>query len=233
MCGRFVQYSPMEKLRKTFNITAVSYVPEPSYNIAPSQEIPAIIKQGHETRLVKLHWGLVPFWAKDIQVGFRTINARVETVAEKPAFRTALKKRRCLVVADGFYEWAGRKGQKQPFFFSIPSKAPFAFAGLWETWQDKAGDPESTYRSCTIITTAASESVSRIHHRMPAILQPKHHDQWLSPKIQAPGEIKALLIDGLIGDLEYYPISTRVNSVKNNDPSCMAPIDSDRTAQDV
>jgi len=223
----------MERLRETFHITAVSYVPEPSYNIAPSQEIPAIVKQGHDNSLVRLHWGLVPFWAKDIQMGFRMINARAETVAEKPAFRTAFKKRRCLLVADGFYEWTGRKGQKQPYFFSVPSGGPFAFAGLWETWKDPAGAPELVYRSCTIITTVASKSVSHIHHRMPVILIPGHHDQWLNPEMQSPEEIKTLLKDGIIGDLDYHPISTRVNSVKNNDPSCIKPIDGDRTAQDV
>lgn len=224
MCGRFVQYSPMETLRKIFNITATSYIPEPSYNIAPTQEIPAIVKQGHENKLVKLHWGLVPFWAKDIKIGSRMINARAETVSNKPSFRTALKKRRCLVVADGFFEWKGKKGQKQPYFFSLHSGTPFAFAGLWETWENTEGDQESVYQSCTIITTAASKSMSDIHHRMPAILMPEHHEKWLNPEMQAPQEIEILLKDGVIGDLGYYPISARVNSVKNNDPSCIAPM---------
>ncbi len=224
MCGRFVQYSPVETLREIFNITATSYIPEPSYNIAPTQEIPAIVKQGHENKLVKLHWGLVPFWAKDIKIGSRMINARAETVSSKPAFRAALKKRRCLIVADGFYEWKGEKGQKQPYFFSVPSGAPFAFAGLWETWKYREGDPKSVYQSCAIITAAASKSMREIHHRMPAILKPAHHEKWLNPEIQAPQEIEMLLKDGIIGDLNYYLISTRVNSVKNNDPSCIAPM---------
>jgi putative SOS response-associated peptidase YedK len=214
----------VETLRGIFNITVVSYTPEPSFNIAPSQEIPAIVKQGGENNLVKLFWGLVPFWAKDIKVGPRMINARAETVSKKPSFRTAFKKRRCLIVADGFYEWTGEKGQKQPYFFSLPSNAPFAFAGLWETWKSATADQEFSYQSCAIITTAASKSMNDIHHRMPAILMPEHYEKWLNPEIEAPREIENLLQNGTIEDLDFYPISTRVNAVKNNDPTCIAPI---------
>jgi putative SOS response-associated peptidase YedK len=130
--------------------------------------------------LEKLHWGLVPFWAKDISIGIKLINARAETIASKPSFRNAFKKRRCLIPADGFYEWKGPKGQKQPMLITLPESKPFAFAGLWETW-NKKDDQDTIYKSCTIITTEASDSVREIHHRMPAILKPEMYESWLDP----------------------------------------------------
>lgn len=224
MCGRFVQYSLFEALQQTFKIDSVSCDLTPNYNVAPTQEILAIIKHDTQKRLEKLHWGLVPFWAKDIKIGSKMINARAETVSEKPAFRNAFKKRRCLIIADGFYEWKGKKGHKQPYFITIPSGEPFAFAGLWETWQNKEDEEESVYRSCTIITTAASESVRDLHHRMPVILLPELHNKWLNPEIQDPRELEMILQDGLIRDIQYYPVSKDVNSVRNNDPACIEPI---------
>jgi len=152
------------------------------------------------------------------------INARAETVSQKPSFRNAFKKRRCLIPADGFYEWTGEKGKKQPYFVLIHSGEPFAFAGLWESWADKESDEGSVYKSCTIITTAASESICEIHHRMPVILDPKFHEKWLNVEIQDPKELESVLKDGLIHDMKYYPVSTFVNSVKNNDPNCIKPI---------
>jgi putative SOS response-associated peptidase YedK len=130
--------------------------------------------------LEKLHWGLVPFWAKDISIGNKLINARAETIASKPSFRNAFKKRRCLIPADGFYEWKGPKGQKLPMLITLPESKPFAFAGLWETW-NKKDDQDTIYKSCTIITTEASDSVREIHHRMPAILKPEMYESWLDP----------------------------------------------------
>jgi putative SOS response-associated peptidase YedK len=135
--------------------------------------------------LEKLHWGLVPHWAKDISTGYKMINARVETVSSKPSFRDAFKKRRCLILADGFYEWKGEKGQKQPFFITLPDEKPFAFAGLWETWRDK-DKQEDSYRSCTIITREASESLKDIHDRMPSVLNPDSYDAWLIKKTKTP-----------------------------------------------
>jgi len=153
------------------------------------------------------------------------INARAETVSQKPSFRNAFRKRRCLIPADGFYEWKGEKGHKQPYYVSTPSDKPFAFAGLWESWTNKESDEESVYKSCTIITTAASDSIREIHHRMPVILDPDFYEKWLNVEIQDPKELESVLQDGIIHDVKYYPVSTFVNSVKNNDPSCIKPID--------
>jgi len=207
-----------------FNTDKVLFEVIPNYNVAPTQKILAIINQDNENKLEKLHWGLVPFWANDISMGSRMINARAETVSQKPAFRNAFRKRRCVIPADGFYEWKGEKGHKQPYYITVPSGKPFAFAGLWETWVDKENDEESVYKSCTIITTAASEPLSSIHHRMPAIFDPEFHEKWLNEKIQNPKNLEIILRDGLIHDMIYYPVSKLVNSVKNNDPNCIKPI---------
>ena len=159
MCGRFVQFSNLKFLRKHFPIDVVDIAAlTPNYNVAPTQEILAIVRRDGKNHLEKLHWGLVPFWAKDTAIGNRMINARSETAATKPSFRNAFKNRRCLILADGFFERAGEKGQKQPMFLKLPSDRPLAFAGLWETW-DSQGREATPYRSCTILTREASESV--------------------------------------------------------------------------
>ena len=225
MCGRFVQNIPFETLQQNFNLRTKTSDIIPNYNVAPTEEILTIIKHDNENELEKLHWGLVPFWAKDISIGSRMINARAETVLSKPSFRNAFRKRRCLIPANGFYEWKGEKGNKHPYYVSIPSGGPFAFAGLWETWTDKERDEESVYKSCTIITTAASESIREIHHRMPVILDPDFYEKWLNVAIQYPKELEIILKDGVIHDMKYHPVSTFVNSVKNNDPNCIKPID--------
>ena len=225
MCGRFVQYSPLQTIQQMLDVGTVSFEVIPNYNVAPTQKIITVIKHNNENKLEKLHWGLVPFWAKDISIGSRMINARAETVSQKPSFRNAFRKRRCLIPADGFYEWKGEKGNKQPYYVSIPSGEPFSFAGLWETWTDKETGEESVYKSCTIITTAASESIREIHHRMPAILDPEFHEKWLNTDIQDPKELQVIINDGIIHNMKYYPVSKLVNSVKNNDPNCIKPVD--------
>jgi putative SOS response-associated peptidase YedK len=139
MCGRFVRYSYARELERLFKAQAPSFEIRPSYNVAPSQEIPVIVHQADERQFKKRHWGLVPFWAKDVSIGSKMINARAETVASKPAFRAAFKKRRCLIPADGFYEWRGKAGSKQPYYFSLPSGEPFAFAGLYEGPKTSSG----------------------------------------------------------------------------------------------
>ena len=141
MCGRFARYSLSRELERYFNAHPAAFEIQPNYNVAPTQEIPVIIQQEGVRHIKKRHWGLVPFWAKDISIGSRMINARVETVTSKPAFRTALKQRRCLIPANGFYEWKGKAGSKQPYFFHLPSGEPFAFAGLWEVWETKDSTP--------------------------------------------------------------------------------------------
>ncbi len=219
MCGRFVSHSSLSLIEKTFNVDSVACEVSPSYNIAPTQTVPVIVRN-HQTRLDTFHWGLVPFWAKDLNIGSRLINARVETVAQKPSFRNAFKKRRCLMVADGFYEWKGPKGQKQPWYLTLPAGEPFAFAGLWERW---TGDPQGDYLSCVIITTAASKSVRDIHDRMPVILNAETYDAWLDIENQDAAKLNSILKEGLIRDLICYPVSKRVNNVRNNDTECIKP----------
>ena len=223
MCGRFVGYRSIRELEAYFPIDKVACKAAENFNVAPSQEILTIVKQKDENWLDKFHWGLVPFWAKDISIGNKMINARAESVAEKPSFRNAFKKRRCLIPADGFYEWKGPKGDKQPMFIALPDKKPFAFAGLWETWNDKDA-PDSIYKSCTIITTQASDSLRDIHHRMPAILKPEIYETWLDPANQNVTELNQILKNEIITELTSYPVSREVNSIRRNDPSCIEPL---------
>jgi putative SOS response-associated peptidase YedK len=223
MCGRFVGFRRLEELRQYFPIQHATCEVTANYNVAPSQQVLAIVKREAQNWLDRFYWGLVPFWAKDPSIGQRMINARAETLASKPSFRNAFKKRRCLILADGFYEWKGPAGRKQPMFFTLPSGRPFAFAGLWETWVPP-GDPASVYPSCAIITTSASASVRAIHHRMPAILKPDHYEDWLSPSNQDPGQLTRLLEDGLLTELVSHPVSARVNSAGNNDAENIKPL---------
>ena len=222
MCGRFVGYRNLDELKKVFPIDCCNCEVTANYNVAPSQEILAIFKHEGQNWLDKFHWGLVPFWAKDPRIGSRMINARAETLAEKSSFRNPFKKRRCLIVTDGFYEWKGPRGQKQPMFITISDKKPFAFAGLWETWGKE--DRQAVYRSCTIITTEACGAMRDIHHRMPVILKPEAYEFWLNPKNQDVAALKNILEKALLTDLVSYPVSKQVNSTRNNDASCIAPV---------
>jgi putative SOS response-associated peptidase YedK len=194
--------------------------------VAPTQEIPVIIQHEDGRHLKKRHWGLVPFWAKDTSIGSRMINARAETVASKSAFRAAIKQRRCLIPANGFYEWFGKAGNKQPYYFCLPSNEPIAFAGLWEVWDDKktAAEP-SSYKSCTIITSEASESVKDVHERMPLILKPESYGEWLDPENKDPGRIEEVLKNGCVKELKRYPVSKLVNHVGNNSKECIETTD--------
>jgi putative SOS response-associated peptidase YedK len=195
-----------------------------SYNIAPTQEIFAITHEDGR-RLGKFHWGLVPFWSKDLSGASRLINARAETVAQKPSFRAAFKKRRCLILSDGFYEWKGEKGNKQPYFLYLPDKKPFAFAGLWEAWKPKdAGDDQLIYYSCTIITRDASTSIKDIHHRMPVILQPPAYDRWLDPANQQSDDLQHILDSQHIRKINHFQVSKMVNRVQNNSPELIRPL---------
>ncbi len=224
MCGRFVGFRSLNELKGFFPIDKAACEAISNYNVAPSQEILSIVKYEGENWLVKFHWGLVPFWAKDISIGNRMINARSESIAEKPSFRNAFKKRRCLILADGFYEWKGEKGHKQPMFITLPDHKPFAFAGLWETWNEK-DDQDSIYKSCTVITTQASESIRDIHHRMPVILKPQIYEPWLDPDNQDVVELDNILKNEIITELLSYSVSKQVNSTRNNDSSCIEPIE--------
>ena len=224
MCGRFVGFNTLEMLQTHFPIDVADAQVTPNYNVAPTQEVLAISRHDGKNHLKNYYWGLVPFWAKDLSIGSRLINARSETVASKPSFRTAFKNRRCLIPSNGFYEWKGFKGQKQPMFLTLPNGNPFAFAGLWETWDNK-GKEQTPYRSCTILTREASESVLPIHHRMPVILKPEAFDIWLDPEIQDINSLLEIIKNQIYTELKGVPVSKQVNSAKNNRPENIQPIE--------
>jgi len=225
MCVRFARYSLSRELERYFNALPPSFELQPNYNVAPTQEIPVIVLQEDERHIKKRHWGLVPFWAKEISIGSRMINARVETVTSKPAFRAALKQRRCLIPANGFYEWFGKAGNKQPYYFHLPSSEPLAFAGLYEIWENKEAPPDAgPYKSCTIITMDASDSVKDIHDRMPLILKPEAYEEWLDPGNKEPAKIEELLKTAYVKELNCYPVSKMVNQVGNNSKECIEPV---------
>ncbi len=218
MCGRFTQVRPWSELVELYRITESTQAPnlKPRYNVAPTQDVPIVRRprdaEGRE--LVIVRWGLVPFWAKDVKISYRMINARAETVHEKPAFRQAFQKRRCLVAADGFYEWQKKPGgKKQPYFITVADDQPFPFAGLWEVWKSPE---DERIESCTIVVTEASERLRSIHDRMPVILEPEKFDPWLDMSLSAK-EARALL-KPYGGEMTVYPVSSRVNNVRNDDP---------------
>jgi putative SOS response-associated peptidase YedK len=215
MCGRFVGFRPVDALTAHFPIDVATVEASENFNVAPSQKVLAIARYKGKNHLVKFHWGLVPSWATDKSIGNRLINARSETAATKPSFRTAFRKRRCLVLADGFYEWKGEKGKKQPMFLTLPDGSPFAFAGLWENW-DGGGTEKHPYRSCTILTRDASPSVRPIHHRMPVILKASAYGPWLDPANRSIDSLQELIRNHIHTELTAIPVSTQVNSVRNN-----------------
>ncbi len=223
MCGRFVGFRPVEELQRYFPIDHAAADVTANYNVAPSQEVLALLRREGQNWLERLHWGLVPFWAKDQSIGNRLINARAETVAAKPSFRNAFRHRRCLIIADGFYEWTGPQGRKQPVYITLPDETPFAFAGLWERWQPP-GDSAAAYHSCTIITTAASPSVQPIHHRMPAVLKPEAYDPWLDPEVADVQKLSVLLSDKIQTTFNCRKVSTAVNSARQNSPANIDPL---------
>ncbi len=222
MCGRFTQTATTAIIAEQFGVTAPSHL-QPRYNIAPSQPIAVIrIEPDRTTRtLVMLRWGLIPSWAKDPKIGNQCINAKAETVAEKPSFRAAFKKRRCLVVATGFYEWQVQGRTKQPMWIGLQSQRPFALAGLWEQWTPADGEPLET---CSIITTEPNGFMAKIHNRMPVILAPASYDQWLDPTFQHIEPLKALLRPYLGEELKAYPVSTLVNNPRHDVPQCLEPV---------
>ena len=221
MCGRYTLSTPIEKLAEDFGIGRPLPKVRPSYNVAPTQEVAAVLADasadGEVRRLEMLRWGLIPPWADDPGIGARMINARSETVAEKPSFKRAFKARRCLIPADGFYEWQKTNGGKQPHHIRMSSGQPFAFAGLWERW----GRDEEEIWSCTILTTGANEILGEIHHRMPVILPPDDYELWLDPEVREPDQLLPLLVPYPAEDMEAYPVSRRVNSPSNNEPDCV------------
>jgi putative SOS response-associated peptidase YedK len=222
MCGRFTLSTPPEKLAQLFELPEVPKL-EAHYNIAPTQRI-AAVRQPDEAsarQLVHLHWGLIPFWAKDRSGSSRMINARAETVATTPAFRAAFQQRRCLVVADGFYEWQRVGKGKQPFYIRMEDESPFAFAGLWEHWEGSGGE---VVESCTLITTTPNDLVRPIHNRMPVILSPEHYAMWLDPRMQEAKTLQQLLQPFPDDAMTAYPVSQMVNIPANDDPQNIAPL---------
>ena len=206
MDGRFVEGLSLEELQNHFPIDEAAGDVPAEFTAVPSREIFAITQNNGRNRLDKFHWGLVPYWAADTSIGNRLINARAESVAKKPSFREAFKYRRCLIPAQGFYEWTGKAGDKQPVFIALPGQKPFAFAGLWERWVNRKND-HSIYQSCAIITTGASEAFRAIHHRMPAILKPQFYNTWLDPKYHDPGALGEILKNELVTELASFPAS--------------------------
>jgi putative SOS response-associated peptidase YedK len=208
MCGRFAFYSPSEATAALFGVTGSTEVVQ-RYNIAPTQFIAAVRQDEQNTpELAMLRWGLVPFWAKDPSIGNRMINARSETIAEKPSFRNAYRKRRCLILADGFYEWRKEADAKTPYFISLASGSPFAFAGLWESWSSK--DNDETLQSTAIITAAASGFMEQLHHRMPVVIVPELAGRWLD----GDAELLAEAIEN-IPEFRAWPVDRKVNNARN------------------
>lgn len=221
MCGRYTLTTKPNDLAKAFGLDATPEDLAPRYNIAPSQWVP-VITDTRPRRLEAFRWGLVPSWAKDPSIGHRMINARAETVAEKPSFRSAFRRRRCLIPADGFYEWRRDGKRKTPICIRRSDGAPFAFAGLWETWKPTSGE---ALHSCTIITTEPNALMATIHDRMPVILAPETYDLWLDSTIDDRDLLRGLLSPCPDSWLKYYVVSMLVNSPANDTPQCMEPID--------
>ncbi len=218
MCGRFTVTSPADILIEEFGLTRVSAAFAPRFNIAPTQLAP-VVTHFRARELELFQWGLVPSWARNKSVGPQLINARAESLATKPAFRDAFAKRRCLVLADGFYEWKREVGRKIPMYVRRESRRPFAFAGLWEGWLAPDGE---LVRSVTVVTTEPNDVMASIHDRMPVILPPDARELWLDPRIDDPARLSALLRPYAGGDLEAFSVSTLVNSPANDCPDCIA-----------
>jgi putative SOS response-associated peptidase YedK len=222
MCGRYT-YFPAEfsDLRLTWNVDEVSGLNlEPRYNIAPTQEAPVIVHANGKRTLELFRWGLIPWWAKDPAIGNQMINARAETLGEKPAFKYLLEKRRCLVLADGFYEWRKEGKQKVPMRFKLKSGEPFAFAGLWDSWKQPDGNLLCTY---TIVTTEPNEVLRPIHNRMPAMLSNEDAQKWLTVDDEITHAL-TLLKPFPAGAMEGYDVSPLVNNPRNDLPECVQPI---------
>lgn len=218
MCGRYTLSGKVEEISARLGIRPLAMPPR--YNIAPGQDCLVILHREGQHAMESLRWGLVPKWAKEEKSGYKMINARAESVAEKPAFKNLLVHHRCLVPADGWYEWQRSPSGKTPYRLCLGSGSPFAFAGLWSAWQRPARE---WLRTFTIITTAASKRTAQIHDRMPAILNPHDYETWLDPAYRDRDRLQSLLTPYEGDDLISYPVSTRVNTPKNDDPECIKP----------
>jgi putative SOS response-associated peptidase YedK len=228
MCGRFVLTTPISGIQSLFLVEELFNL-APRVNIAPTQEV-AAVRLGEEgkRRLAMLRWGLIPFWAKDKSIGVKAINARAEGLAEKPMFREAFQRRRCLIPADGWYEWTGPKGKRLPLRYELEGRRPVAVAGLWERWRDRAAGGQAI-ESCTIITTAANALAAQVHERMPVVLGPESFAEWLGQGA-SPAALQALLrpypdgAAGPYGALRTVPVSPLLNNANNEDLELLTPL---------
>jgi len=222
MCGRFTLFEPDKILAREFGVSGIPLL-SPRYNIAPSQPVAAVraAPAGTGRELALLRWGLIPSWSKDPAIGNRLINARAETASQKPSFRNAFNRRRCLIPASGFYEWQRRELRKQPFYIRMHDGRPFAFAGLWDRWESP---DKGVIESCTILTTATNALLAPIHDRMPVILPPGKYDRWLDPSLQDPDSLAPLLVPFPTEDMIAFPVSPRVNAPSTDDEGCIAPL---------
>jgi putative SOS response-associated peptidase YedK len=224
MCGRYTLRTPLNVLLSQFAAERQMRLDfRPRYNIAPTQSVLSVRQpeQGAKRELVALRWGLIPVWAKDAKIGYSTINARADTVAEKPVFRSAFKKRRCLVLADGYFEWLKEGKDKQPFLYEIDGGKPFAFAGLWEWWPGPKGSEQEPIESCSLITTDANKLASKVHDRMPVILNADDYDTWLDPTIDDRAKLERLLVPFPVKGMTARPVNKIVGNVKNQGPKCI------------
>lgn len=223
MCGRYSQTQSSQAIAQAFALPQTPAL-TPRYNIAPGQGISVIGRANAQSprQLKSLRWGLIPRWAKDPRIGYKLINARSETAATKPSFREALAKRRCLIPADGFYEWQKTPTGKQPFYFQMTDRSVFAFAGLWERWRSPTGD---VITSCTILTTSANILLRPIHERMPVILAPAAYEQWLDPSLIEAARLQPLMEPYDANSMGCYAVDPKVNRPGPDDPSCTAPKD--------
>ena len=220
MCGRYSLISDLQDLARQFEFDGTDFEHSPRYNVAPTQSVLTVTNRG-ERRAECMRWGLIPSWAKDPSIGNRMINARGETVAQKPSFRNALQRRRCLVLADGFYEWQKVGKGKRPVRILLKSGEPFAFAGLWETWRNPQ---DETVRSCTIVTTQANELLRPIHERMPVILPRELEEFWLDGDVTDSAALTDILVPYPDDAMDYYEVSPLVNKATNDGPDLVIPV---------
>jgi putative SOS response-associated peptidase YedK len=221
MCGRFTQRKPAERVKREFQLEDIPSI-EARYNIAPTQDILAIRRIEKSNEAVMFKWGLIPSWAKDESIGSKLINARSETVEEKPSFRVAFKRRRCIIPVDGFYEWQRTGGRKQPFYFHFKDDRLFGFAGLWEKWRTPEGESLET---CSILTTEANEVLKPVHERMPVILHPEAYDLWLDEDVRKQDLRKELLCPYPTSEMTAYPVSVAINSSQHQGEELVKPIE--------
>lgn len=221
MCGRYVSATPPDQIAAYFGAEAPEAALPPSYNVAPTSDVYAVLSDGSARHVDAFHWGLVPRWANDAKIGSKMINARAETLAEKNAYKAAFRARRCIIPADGFYEWQQHpteaKGKKQPYFIHHPDGEPYALAGLWELWRGPQRDQEPL-RSCTIITTTPNSEMAKIHDRMPVILPSSAWDTWLDRDQHDPDLLGRLLVPAPTRVISMHPVSSEVNNVRHDGP---------------